>query len=845
MLLDVTTSSGGISNGGVISAGVGMVLSQLSTFVGGSGSGGAIVNSGKLTAAFDGIRIGFVDSFDGGIANSKGGAITAQSGVGIFVGGTLSPGVVFVSSFSGGITNAGTISAGSPFGRTNAGVLVENASLFAGGIVNNSSGLIAAVASGIGVKQVATFTGGISNSGKLTVAGEGILVSGVAVFGDTSAGGGIVNSGTISAADQGIFVKSVTTFAAGIVNSGKLGAQTGISVSNFVFFGAGSSGGGITNRGTITASDHGIVLQNGADFAGVVANSSVIAAHTTGIKIDGVSTLSGGVSNSGTITGTVGDGIQISHTQANNPIPGGLVSGGITNSGTISAAGAAIEIFDTATFAGGISNSGRLAAAKSIAVTGVGFFGDSSAGGGITNTGTMQGGINLQADRTFFGSIVNGSAGKIISGGINFNDGTLFGAGSVAGGITNAGTISLGGGINVHTATFLGNISNSGKIIGHGIGLSSVAIFGGSDGGSIVNSNVISATQVGLRLKNVGTFAGGITNAGVISAGGSGIEISRVGTLSGGIVNSGTIAGRNVGIGILGLGVDESTVAGGIIDNGTLKGGIVIDFSKVLASGTAIDIAGPTFTGGINIFGAVISGSVGIEIKSAHGVSIVDGGTIIGTGGTAIEFAGSGNTLTLEAGYTISGTVDPQSGNNTFQLGGFNSGTFDLSSIGTQYKGFTIFNVVGGTWTVSSASTAHWTIESGGALEITSGHLTSTTVSSGSVLMVNSGATASSTLIKSGGTGARPTAVLTRLASSTTAPRAFRACAFGTGAAVPSRAAWAIAAECAASTPASSASAPASSTSAAASWLRSLDTGASARATSDFRAVMEARCRVR
>ena len=107
----------------------------------------------------------------------------------------------------------------------------------------------------------------------------------------------------------------------------------------------------------------------------------------------------------------------------------------------------------------------------------------------------------------------------------------------------------------------------------------------------------------------------------------------------------------------------------------------------------------------------MVSGSAGIEIKSAHAVSIFDGGAIIGTGGTAIEFAGSGNTLTLGAGYTISGTVDPQSGNNTFQLGGFGSDTFDLSSIGTQYKGFTIFNVVGGTWTVSSASTAHWTIK--------------------------------------------------------------------------------------------------------------------------------------
>ena len=175
--------------------------------------------------------------------------------------------------------------------------------------------------------------------------------------------------------------------------------------------------------------------------------------------------------------------------------------------------------------------------------------------------------------------------------------------------------------------------------------------------------------------------------------------------------------------------------------------------SEVLASKTAIDIAGPTFTGGIFNTG-VVSGSAGIEIKSAHAVSIFDGGTIIGTGGTAIEFAGSGNTLTLGAGYFISGIVDPQSGNNTFQLGGFGSDTFNLSSIGAaaQYQGFTIFNVVGGTWTVSSASTAHWTIKAG-TLEITSGGaLTSTTVSSGGVLAINSGATVSGVTIKTGAT---------------------------------------------------------------------------------------------
>ena len=193
--------------------------------------------------------------------------------------------------------------------------------LSAGGGITNS-GTISAHQSGILLQNVTTFAGGISNSGKIA-GGLGIAVKTVGVFGNPNAGGGISNTGTISAANQGIFVDHVTTFGGTIVNSGKLGAETGISVSNFVFFGASSSGGGITNSGTISASDRGIVLHDAANFAGVIANSSVIAAHGTGIKIAGVATLSGGVSNSGTITATAGDGISIDQTSGGQPHPRG------------------------------------------------------------------------------------------------------------------------------------------------------------------------------------------------------------------------------------------------------------------------------------------------------------------------------------------------------------------------------------------------------------------------------------------------------------------------------------------------------------------------------------------
>ena len=184
-----------------------------------------------------------------------------------------------------------------------------------------------------------------------------------------------------------------------------------------------------------------------------------------------------------------------------------------------------------------------------------------------------------------------------------------------------------------------------------------------------------------------------------------------------------------------GIDVIDSFIGGAIIDSGAIAAtsrAILIDgASEVLSNETAIVVAGKTFTGGISNFGLISGASIGIDIVSAHPVSIFDAGTIIGSGGTAIEFSGSGNTLTLGAGYSIGGAVDP-SGNNTLQLGGTGSATFDLSSIGSaaQYRGFTTFDVVGGTWTVTGAggATSGWHID-GGTLEFAGGAtLTSTTV---------------------------------------------------------------------------------------------------------------------
>ena len=92
--------------------------------------------------------------------------------------------------------------------------------------------------------------------------------------------------------------------------------------------------------------------------------------------------------------------------------------------------------------------------------------------------------------------------------------------------------------------------------------------------------------------------------------------------------------------------------------------------------------------------------------RPAGGSSVFNAGTISG-GTAAIQFGGTGNTLTLAQGSVISGNV-LGTGSDTFQLGGTGAATFDVSQLGpaAQYRGFGTFNKIGSSvWTLTGTST--------------------------------------------------------------------------------------------------------------------------------------------
>ncbi|MFZ1924106.1 MAG: autotransporter domain-containing protein [Xanthobacteraceae bacterium] len=293
--------------------------------------------------------------------------------------------------------------------------------------------------------------------------------------------------------------------------------------------------------------------------------------------------------------------------------------------------------------------------------------------------------------------------------------------------ITNSGTISPNGIVltNGSTITGFSGIIDTGTING-GISVDgtskisatsdAIGIFGPTFTGGITNSGTLHSDVIGISIGNNSpfpTFLGGVTNSGTIEGFFSGIELTSVAqfgnTAGGGITNTGEIQAGTKAIFVRSV----STFFGGISNSGTISvGGF---YPGLVVAGIAVEDVS-AFVGGITNTGT-ISGYEGIYVTGAPGANVFDSGTIVGTSGTAVDMSlnSAGNTFTLGPGYAITGLVKG-TGFDTFQLGGSGNAAFNLSLIGTQYTGFTTFNVVGdAVWTATGtyAQSEPWTVQSG------------------------------------------------------------------------------------------------------------------------------------
>ena len=340
----------------------------------------------------------------------------------------------------------------------------------------------------------------------------------------------------------------------------------------------------------------------------------------------------------------------------------------------------------------------------------------------IVNLGTITTmGSNGIGD--VFGINANGALTLINSGSIGRIDipDNIFDLAGVNGGpglnVTNNNGALIQGAVaiqGVSTAT----ITNSGMISGViGGGGQGINVNGGSV--TVINNStgLITADGFAITADNVTATNYGQITASEPQSGGTGIS----GNVSATVTNYGTglITGDGAGISAPTVTVTNfGTISGtGLGANGILGGSVQVTNSGMVTGGTGAAAIFMTSGSVTNNTGGTITGDEGIA--AFGGTSIFDAGTIIGNTGTAIAFQTGGNTLTLGPGFTINGNV-LGAGTDTFQLGGSGNGSFNLSLLGTQYTGFTTFNVISGNWNASGTGTESWGI-SGGNLMLGSG----------------------------------------------------------------------------------------------------------------------------
>ena len=297
---------------------------------------------------------------------------------------------------------------------------------------------------------------------------------------------------------------------------------------------------------------------------GLRNNGSLIGGFH-GVSLIFSQSLSQGILNSGQISGTNGNGIDISQSFTLN--------NGITNN-------------SDALIDGG---SHAIAVERSIL------------NGGIKNAGTLDsfdltGGGTIYIDSGFVGGGIDNSGSILGSQGILIRD-----ASTISGGIINSGDIA-----NSQTSTATSNLANIGIFGGTTLNNGTGTLLLPSLEGGIVNTGNI--LQTGLASSDLGTRAAAIW-----------VENAA---FTGGIDNQGTITTGDIGIflsgsaSIFGVPTPETNISGGINNSGDI----------IAPTGIAISISGATLSDGIDNSGT-ITGERGISISGLQSSPVPNSST--------------------------------------------------------------------------------------------------------------------------------------------------------------------------------------------------------------------------
>jgi hypothetical protein len=699
---------GGIFNSGSLygtgPSAAGIAVYKVSAFSGGiSNNSGAVYATGTTDAA--GIAVQ-ASSFSGGISNTGTVTGTGAAAAGIAVGGIIpgAGGASTIVTFAGGIQNENGIFVNTA--DAGAGIIVEGVTNFTGGISNTGlvsvgsliiDGAATEFQDGIVVALVSSFAGGISNGGSITT-NAATYSAGIQVLATSVFDGGVTNTSTITTSGVGIEIGAptglatllgslesspvvpsggVSTFFGNISNTGTIIAGTGIAVLGSTIHGAIIDGDHRFNEGTgvIQAANHGILID---------AHSTIdLESGGTAIFVNGPS-FSGGITNAGTIysfsDGSYGDGIGVANVTS--------FGGGIANSGTVDVSSSGIYVYGVSTFTGGIVNSGSISGPY----TGVQVDNSSTFSGGISNSGSISSSyIGIEVGD--YPSSVPVTTERSTSAQLtqSASSGQLLAVSSFTGGIVNSGTITAAVGIDIGRSSTVSAASApvqlaSTGLVGSSLHYSSIGAFAGG----VSNSGSIIASQTGIAIGSTSAVTPtlrqqSLSAAQAALAGGS-VLVVGVSNFSGGVANTGTIASGGIGVSVGYV----STFSGGISNSGTItapvgisigpgvtfaNGGIV-NSGTIRSSATAIDTSAASSPVTINQAGGSISGDILLSSQ---------GDTVNITGG-AITGAINGNPT---QNGTLAGTVNFNLGaSGTFTTGGtisvdnvnVNSGTLTLAN---------------------------------------------------------------------------------------------------------------------------------------------------------------------
>jgi hypothetical protein len=303
--------------------------------------------------------------------------------------------------------------------------------------------------------------------------------------------------------------------------------------------------------------------------------------------------------------------------------------------------------------------------------------------------------------------------------------------------VTTTGYISNAGVGSAIYGTY-GTVVNEGKLTASGLSIfgkySGIEIYGN---GSVDNTGTIIAESNGIAIYGIGS----VTNSGSVSGQQWGVA-GRTGFLS--VTNTGTIYGVDDGVNLFSGGsvTNSLTIIGfqgvaisggaGTVDNtgsivGTYQTGIALSAGgSVTNSAGGVIYGGGPYTGvyitggaGTVTNGGTINGYAGVVFAGTYNDTVVDSGTIIGRGGTAVTFAGGNDLLQLQPGsLDLQGVVDGGGGTNTLELASAASiGT--LTGVGADFVNFSKGTVdTGARWVLAGSNTfdSSFTLTASGTL---------------------------------------------------------------------------------------------------------------------------------